>query len=179
MQYFFLLFILCLLSCDSLADDTETKNLLAEQETNEGILFRFDGVWKPKGAMLGGALLPPPALDAITLRIDDDKYEVSIKGEEQSDKGTFILNENVTPKRMTIKSTSGPNEGKTILAIYEIKAAHAMRVCYDLSGKDFPKEFKAPKGTALYLVGYRRQDSQPTDAAEDPKKNQGETVPGS
>jgi hypothetical protein len=61
---------------------------------------------------------------------------------------------------MTIKSTSGPNKGKTILAIYEIKNVNAMRVCYDLSGTDFPKDFKAPKGTSYYAVGYRRQTSQ-------------------
>ncbi len=35
--------------------------------------------------------------------------------------------------------------------------ADSMRICYDLSGAEFPKEFKAPKGTRLYLAGYRRQ----------------------
>jgi uncharacterized protein (TIGR03067 family) len=58
---------------------------------------------------------------------------------------------------MTIKSTEGPNKGQTFLAIYEMKDAGSLRVCYDLSGTDFPKEFKAPKGTRLYLVGYRRR----------------------
>jgi uncharacterized protein (TIGR03067 family) len=58
---------------------------------------------------------------------------------------------------MTITSTNGPNRGKTFLAIYEMKDAGSLRVCYDLSGTDFPKEFKAPKGTSLHLVGYRRQ----------------------
>jgi uncharacterized protein (TIGR03067 family) len=58
---------------------------------------------------------------------------------------------------MTIKSTEGPNRGKTFLAIYEMKDAGSMRVCYDMSGTEFPKEFKAPKGTQLYLAGYRRQ----------------------
>ena len=35
-----------------------------------------------------------------------------------------------------------------------------MRVCYDLTGKLFPKEFSVPSGTQLYLVGYRRQMPQ-------------------
>jgi hypothetical protein len=65
---------------------------------------------------------------------------------------------------MTIKSTAGPNKGKTFLAIYEIKNADAMRVCYDLSGRAFPKEFKAPKDSELYLVGYRRQVPDANDA---------------
>jgi hypothetical protein len=32
-----------------------------------------------------------------------------------------------------------------------------------LLGTDFPKEFKAPKDTHLFLVGYRRQTDQPAD----------------
>ena len=37
-----------------------------------------------------------------------------------------------------------------------MKDENSLRVCYDLSGKEFPTEFRAPKGTQLYLVGYRR-----------------------
>ena len=73
------------------------------------------------------------------------------------DKGTCMLDTNSSPKRMIIKSAEGPNRGKTFLAIYEMKDARSMRVCYDLSGAAFPTEFKAPKDTKLYLVGYRRQ----------------------
>ena len=179
MQYICLVLTLCLLSCDSRADEADGKNAPTEQKTNDSVDFQYDGVWKPKGAMLGGVLLPPPALDAITLTIQNGKYEVTVKGEDHSDKGTFTLDETVTPKRMTIKSTAGPNKGKTFLAIYEIKNANAMRVCYDLSGKEFPKEFKAPKNTELYLVGYRRQESKATDSSETLDRTKVETAPDS
>jgi uncharacterized protein (TIGR03067 family) len=115
-----------------------------------------EGVWKPIAAVLGGVLMPPPALKAITLKITGANYEVTVDGEKESDRGTCILDTSTTPHRMTIKSTAGPNSGKTFLAIYEMKDAGKLRVCYDLSGAEFPKEFKAPKGTQLYLVGYRR-----------------------
>lgn len=59
--------------------------------------------------------------------------------------------------RMTITSPNGPNRGKTFLAIYELKDERSLRVCYDFSGAELPKEFDAPKGTQLQLVGYRRQ----------------------
>ncbi len=157
MQYYCsITLILCLLSIQTFADD-DGKVSQANQNSNENAEFQFDGVWKPKGAILSGVFLPPAVLETITLTIEKKKYEVTVKGEDHSDKGTFTLDETVTPKRMTIKSESGPNKGKTFLAIYEIKNANAMRVCYDLSGKAFPKEFKAPKDTELYLVGYRRQ----------------------
>jgi len=80
-----------------------------------------------------------------------------VEGEAMPDKGACTIDRSTTPKRMTITSTDGPNKGKTFLAIFEHKDAVSMRVCYDLSGKEFPKEFAAPKGTQLYLVGYRRQ----------------------
>lgn len=166
--------IVCLLSFQVLADD-DGKAPPTNQKSNDTAEFQFDGVWKPKGAMLGGVLLPPPVLETITLKIEKDNYEVTVIGEDHSDKGTFKLDETVAPKRMTIKSESGPNKGKTFLAIYEIKGVNAMRVCYDLSGKEFPKEFKAPKGSELYLVGYRRQESKATDASEDVDRTKLET----
>ena len=149
--------VLCLSALECHAEDVNTKGPSDATSTAKVADFQFDGVWKPKGAMLRGVFLPPPTIDAITLKITDDKYEVTVTGEEQPDKGMFILDETVTPMRMAIKSLSGPNKGKIILAIYEIKGEDAMRVCYDLSGKAFPTEFKAPKASEFYLVGYRRQ----------------------
>ena len=125
-----------------------------------------EGIWKPIAAVLGGSRLQKSDLDAITLRITGADYEVTVEGEEQPDKGTCTLDTGASPKRMTIISTDGPNRGKTFLAIYEMKNDRSLRVCYDLSGTEFPKEFKAPKGTSLYLVGYRRQQEQPAAAPD-------------
>jgi uncharacterized protein (TIGR03067 family) len=135
------------------ADDAaETKKDASAQE----------GVWKPIAAVLGGARMPQEALNAITLKLSGINYEVTVEGEKGPDRGTCTLDLSTSPKRMTITSTNGPNRGKTFLAIYEMKDAGSLRVCYDLSGTAFPKEFKAPKGTQLYLVGYRRQKEATT-----------------
>jgi len=135
------------------APSTPSAGKAAEAKSNAQA---HEGVWKPIAAVMGGVRLPPEALKAITLRISGETYEVTVEGEAHSDKGISTLDTSTTPKRMTIKSTDGPNRGKTFLAIYEMKDAGSLRVCYDLSGTDFPKEFKAPQGTPLYLVGYRR-----------------------
>jgi uncharacterized protein (TIGR03067 family) len=120
-------------------------------------LAKHQGVWKPIAAVLGGARIPTDAVKTITLKISGQNYEVTVEGEDHADKGTFTLDTTTTPKRITIKSTTGPNKGKTFLAIYEMKDSVSMRICYDLSGKAFPTELKAPKDTPLYLAGYRRQ----------------------
>lgn len=124
--------------------------------------WSHEGVWKPIAVVLAGRRLPDDGVKAITLRISGDKYKLTVKGEDQADKGTVTLDTSTTPKKMTIKSTEGPNQGKSILAIYEMKNENSMRVCYDLSGSDFPKDFKAPRGTQLYAVGYRRQKEKAT-----------------
>ncbi len=120
-----------------------------------------DGTWKPIAAVLGGVRIPDAALKSITLTIAGDTYIVTVEGEKEPDRGTSTYDTTTTPKRMTIKSLEGPNKGKTFYAIYEQKDANSMRVCYDLSGADFPKSFNAPKGTQLYLAGYRRQPEAP------------------
>jgi uncharacterized protein (TIGR03067 family) len=57
---------------------------------------------------------------------------------------------------MTITGTDGPNKGKTFLAIYE-RDGDTLKVCYDLSGKAHPTEFKTAQGTQLFLVTYKRE----------------------
>lgn len=139
------------------AKDNETRPTTPPRDQSQAEARNPEGEWKPIAAVMGGVRLPKPELDAITLKITGDEYEVTAGGEEHSDYGTFTLDTNTVPKQMTIKSTRGANAGKTFLAIYEMMDAGSMRVCYDLSGTAFPKKFAAPKGTSLYLVGYRRQ----------------------
>jgi uncharacterized protein (TIGR03067 family) len=57
---------------------------------------------------------------------------------------------------MDIIGTDGPNKGKTFLTIYE-RDGETLRVCYELSGKSRPREFKTAEGTQLFLVTYTRQ----------------------
>jgi uncharacterized protein (TIGR03067 family) len=57
---------------------------------------------------------------------------------------------------LDIIGTDGPNKGKTFLAIYE-RDGDTLRICYDLSGKNRPKDFKSPEGTQHFLVTYKRE----------------------
>jgi uncharacterized protein (TIGR03067 family) len=136
-----------------------------------------EGVWKPIAAVMGGAKLPKLALDTITLKVSGANYEVIVRGEKEADRGTRALDETTKPKRITLKSTNGPNRGKTFLGIYEMTDANSMRVCYDLSGTVFPPKFESTAETGYYLVDYRRSapEAPPkaTNAAEDAKRQNG------
>ena len=102
-----------------------------------------------------GKQYPDKILKAMKLVLKDDKYTVTITG-EQPDEGTTTLDTDKTPKAMDIKGTNGPNKGKTILAIYELKG-DTLRVCYDLSGKARPSEFETKPNTLLFFVEYKRE----------------------
>ena len=111
------------------------------------------GVWKPLKAELGGQPMTEDVLKMITLKLQDGRYIVSVGG--QLDKGTCTIDSSTQPKGMTITGTEGPNQGKTFPAIFELEG-NTLRICYDLSGKRRPAEFKSLAGTRLYLVTYLR-----------------------
>lgn len=113
----------------------------------------LDGTWVPSAAEIGGKAFPDEVRKTIKLVIDADKYTVSVGG--APDKGTVKLNPKGTPKEMDITGTDGPNKGKTFQAIYELDG-DTLKVCYDLSGKARPTEFKTKDGTQLFLVTYKR-----------------------
>lgn len=114
----------------------------------------MQGTWNIQSAELSGNPFPPEVSKSIKLTIEGNNYTVVAGG--NSDKGTCKLNPDVTPKTLEITGVEGPNKGKTILAIYEVKEGE-LKVCYDLSGKEFPKEFKSLNGTQLFLVSYTKE----------------------
>jgi len=115
---------------------------------------KMQGTWKPVTAELGGKPFPDEVLKSMKLVLTDGKYAVTVG--EQTDEGTVKLDPAKSPRAMDIVGGKGPNQGKTILAIYELKDT-TLRICYDLSGKERPKEFKTKADTPLFLVEYHRQ----------------------
>ena len=67
---------------------------------------------------------------------------ISSRSAGQPDAGQTKLDPAKSPRAIDITGTKGPDEGKTFLAIYELKGDE-LKVCYDLSGKSRPAEFAA------------------------------------
>ncbi|HEV3444544.1 MAG TPA: TIGR03067 domain-containing protein [Gemmataceae bacterium] len=114
----------------------------------------IDGAWLPSSAELGGKQFPDEVRKTIKLVIKDDKYTVTVG--TAVDQGTVKLDPSAKPKALDITGTEGPNKGKKIPAIFE-RNGDTLRVCYDLSGKSRPTEFKSEAGTQLFLVTYKRE----------------------
>ena len=115
---------------------------------------KMDGTWKPVTAELAGKPFPDEVLKTMKLVLTDGKYTVTVG--QQTDEGTVKLDPAKKPRAMDIVGTKGPNRGKAIPAIYELRDT-TLRICYDLSGKARPGEFKTRPDTQLFLVEYKRQ----------------------
>ena len=114
----------------------------------------LQGDWIPVKAELAGKPMPEAVLKTISLKLVKNDYEVLVAG--KPDKGTWTIDPTAKPKAMKVTGVKGPNAGKTFPAIYEL-AGDMLRVCYDLSGKKRPTEFKTKADTKLYLVTYQRK----------------------
>lgn len=131
--------LLCVASVQAQDVDAERKAL--------------SGTWMPTAAELGGKPLPEDMLKAMKLVLAGEKYTVTVG--PAVDRGTFKLDPAKKPRAMDIVGVDGPNEGKTFLAIYELQG-NTLRVCYDLSGKTRPGEFKTSREALYLLITYQR-----------------------
>jgi uncharacterized protein (TIGR03067 family) len=114
----------------------------------------LEGTWLPSAAEIDGKKFPDEVRKTIKLELKGDQYTVTVG--TQPDRGTCKRDPSAKPKALDITGTEGPNKDKKILAIYERKG-DTLRVCYDLSGKSRPTEFKSEAGTQLFLVTYKRE----------------------
>jgi uncharacterized protein (TIGR03067 family) len=114
---------------------------------------RNQGTWQMVTAEIAGQKMPDAFAKSTRLVVQGDKYTVTVTN-EHTDQGTVKLNASANPRQMDITGTDGPNKGKTFKAIYE-RHGDSLRVCYDLSGKSRPTEFKTRPGTPLFLANYK------------------------
>ncbi|MFT3880498.1 MAG: TIGR03067 domain-containing protein [Gemmatales bacterium] len=107
-------------------------------------------------AEMAGKPFPEQLVKTMSLTMKDGHYTVMVG--QGKDEGTVKLDSSKTPKTMDITGTDGPNKGKTMLAIYKLDG-DSLSICYDLSGKAYPTEFKTKPDTKLFLVEYKRDKS--------------------
>lgn len=127
-----------------------TKTGLADETA---AIKELNGEWSAVSMEVGGMPLPETFVKSVKLVNTDGEYLVKAG---KDDKGTVSVDPSKKPKTMTIKGTEGPNKGKTMLCIYELNGDE-LKICYDLSGAEFPKEFKSEKGKPnLMLAVYKK-----------------------
>lgn len=114
----------------------------------------LNGVWVPVSAVMGGKALTTEECQSIRAVFRDGKY--TVKSGDETDKGTYTIDDSKDPKQVTIVGTEGPNKGKTIPAIFE-RDKNTLKVCYDLSGKAPPEKFESKADSKIFLATYERK----------------------
>ncbi len=112
----------------------------------------LEGSWVATAAEFAGMPLEENVYKAIRLVLKDGKYTVTIG--PNTDEGTTKVDS--AKKTLDITGVKGPNMGKTILALYELKG-DTLRVSYDLTGKAHPTEFKTKPMTQTFVATYKRE----------------------
>lgn len=136
MKFLLLLAVTLMMTTSIAGDDKEESKAL-------------DGTWRPATAELAGKPMPDQIVKSIKLILKDDRYTALVG--EQKDEGTVKRDTGKSPRTMDITST----QGRTMLAIYKLNS-DTLTICYDISGKEYPKEFKTKPQSQLYLVEYKR-----------------------
>jgi uncharacterized protein (TIGR03067 family) len=128
----------------------------ADDKKAEADLKAMVGKWKMETAKFDGK--------EVTNTFKGLKFEIREGGKyavdfgDEKDEGTFTVDPSKAPKEIDIKSTGGPNKGKTIKAIYKLDS-DTLTVCYefDATAAQRPTEFESKDKTTHLLITYKRE----------------------
>jgi uncharacterized protein (TIGR03067 family) len=115
----------------------------------------LDGAWVPIAASVAGSGVAVDELRVRYLLLEAGGYRIIDRSNHVVDGGRYLLNEEQTPATMDIVGRSGPNAGRTLLAIYELRGDE-LTVCYDLEGRERPANLKPQDDRLLLRITYTR-----------------------
>jgi uncharacterized protein (TIGR03067 family) len=112
----------------------------------------LDGDWEIVSVTHDGKQEPPQdAKPVLTIKGDT----ITFKVKDESHTGTIKVDASKTPKTIDLTPDDGPEKGKTILGIYELKGDE-LRICHGEAGKDRPTEVSSKEGSGLSLAVLKR-----------------------
>lgn len=116
----------------------------------------LDGNWYLLSASLAGSQIEGNSWVSSLLRFDDEAFEMNVA--DTAIKGSFEINSSTSPRQLSIQG-SDLFAGKSIMAIYDFPEAGVMRICYDLTGVGFPKDFESTPENGYFLATFKRSES--------------------
>jgi len=118
-------------------------------------LAKFQGGWILISAERDGKKTPQEEAKKLTLAIQGNQF-VLRKDSVVISEGRLTLDATKTPKEIDESITTGPNKGKTFLAIYEIDDEHH-KICFAAAGKERPTAFSSTPGSGNLLQVWKRE----------------------
>ncbi|MGB8327543.1 MAG: TIGR03067 domain-containing protein [Steroidobacteraceae bacterium] len=118
----------------------------------------LDGTWVPVAARISGQPLILRELRVARLVLDRGAYAIHDHAHRVVDRGDFRVDEAQRPQAMDIVGIEGPFAGRTMLAIYELRADQ-LTVCYDLEAPQRPVAMAWREDQLLLAITYARAAS--------------------
>jgi uncharacterized protein (TIGR03067 family) len=109
------------------------------------------GTWLPVKAELAGK----PFNFVKDFRLEVKGASFVSQGGTQKDVGKLVFLDG-DPRGVDVLGEEGSNKGQRLPAIYRL-SGDQLEVCYDLAGKERPKEFATRPDTRLFLITYKRK----------------------
>jgi uncharacterized protein (TIGR03067 family) len=122
---------------------------------------KLQGTWRMQSAMYNGQ----PLMNDVRWIFDGDHMTVVLKGNyEGGVKGNFQLGTGDAPNTILIKYFDNPlaNQGYyggSYTGIYKL-SGDKLRVCYDMTGRQYPKSFDAGKGSLRMTYEFTREKTE-------------------
>jgi len=129
--------------------------LLAAELTDEQ--KKLQGAWRPVDARLGDIKIDEETLQKITFAYMEDRFTLTVG--EETQQGTYAIDPKPSPKTLDLFYTSGPNNGSTTVAVYEVDGDN-LTVCYSLNSNNRPTELKSEGDQTRLLVKFERKKDQ-------------------
>jgi len=89
------------------------------------------------------------------LVFDGHDYNIIDRSNQIVDRGEYLVNDRATPRTIDIVGRDGPNAGRSMLAIFELKDDQ-LTVCYDLDGKRRPENMQEQEDQLLLSITHER-----------------------
>jgi uncharacterized protein (TIGR03067 family) len=134
------------------------------QSGDPNALKKLDGRWKIQSAEKGGQAAPPGFKEAVTFIFAGDKLTLHFKSEGKEDKkvSAIKIDASKKPHHIDITPESGPEKGKTMPGIIELKD-ETLKLCVNDGGKDRPTEFKSPEKSNFLAITLTREKAGKKD----------------
>jgi len=122
---------------------------------NAELPCRLEGAWVPVAASISGKELLVAELRVKYLVLDGHDYSIVDRSNQIVDSGEYLVNDSATPRTIDIVGRDGPNAGRSMLAIFELKDDQ-LTVCYDLDGPRRPESMQVNEDQLLLSITYER-----------------------
>ena len=122
---------------------------------------KLQGTWKMDSAVLNGQ----PLMNDVRWVFDGDSVTVVMNGNYQGGvKSHYELGTGESPNTILIKSFDNPLAsqgyyGGSYTGIYNL-SGDKLRVCYDMTGRQYPKSFDAGKGSLRMTYQFTRETTE-------------------